>query len=188
MEPQPPVLKRSVVFVGMMGCGKTSVGRAIGKRFRVPFIDTDRWIEQTESMSIVQIFDRFGEDYFRVRERHAIETAIDGPAKSIAIGGGAYIDPENRNFIDRSAVSVWIQADIEVLWQRVRQKASRPLLQTADPYATLQRMAAERTPAYRNARVHVESVNRLPVLGTVERVVTALLEAPPDIGLFETGD
>ena len=178
-------LKRPIVFVGMMGCGKTTVGRAVAKRLKVPFFDTDSEIVRIEGMPITELFERFGESHFRARESSVLADCLCGRPRSIAVGGGSYLREENRALIDSRAVSIWLKADIDVLWQRVRHKSTRPLLQTADPRSTLARLVTERSAAYQRALIHIESENRIPLDGMIERTVSALLNAPDHYDIFE---
>ncbi len=178
-------LKKPIVFVGMMGCGKTTVGRAVAKRLKVPFFDTDSEIVRIEGVPITELFETFGEAYFREKESSVLAGCLCGRPRSIAVGGGAYLRDNNRELIDSRAVSIWLKAEVDVLWHRVRHKSTRPLLRTSDPYSTLAQLVAERSPAYRRAMIHIESENRIPLDGMIERTVTTLLEAPEHYGIFE---
>ena len=148
---------RSIVFVGMMGAGKTTIGRRVAARLDIPFADVDVEIEKAAAKTIPEIFAEHGEAYFRDGERRVIARLLgDGP-QVLATGGGAFMNAETRRAIAARAVSVWIAADPDVLWARVRSKATRPLLQTADPEGTLRRLVAERYPVYAEADVTVNS-------------------------------
>ncbi len=149
--------RRSVVLVGMMGAGKTTIGRRVATRLDVPFADVDVEIEKAAAQTIPEIFAEHGEAYFRDGERRVIGRLLgDGP-QVLATGGGAFMNAETRRAIAERAVSVWIAADADVLWARVRTKATRPLLQTPDPEGTLRRLVAERYPVYALADLTVNS-------------------------------
>ena len=148
---------RSIVFVGMMGAGKTTIGRRVAARLDLPFADVDVEIEKAAAKTIPEIFAEHGETYFRDGERRVIARMLgDGP-QVLATGGGAFMNPETRRAIAERAVSVWIAADPDVLWARVRAKANRPLLHTPDPEGTLRRLVAERYPVYALADLTVRS-------------------------------
>lgn len=149
--------ERSVVLVGMMGAGKTVMGRRLAAQLSLDFVDSDGEIETAAGMTIADIFARHGESYFRERENRVIERLIrDGP-RVVATGGGAFIHPGTRATFKDRAVSVWIKAEFDVLMRRVRKRSNRPLLRTPDPEGTLQRLMAERYPIYAEADVTVIS-------------------------------
>lgn len=150
-------IDRPVVLVGMMGVGKTSVGRRLAALLQVPFVDADEEIENAAQMAIAEIFERFGETYFRDGERRVIARLIDGERKVIATGGGAFVNPETRTLILDRAIAVWLDSDVETLLDRVSRKDSRPLLRQGDPREILTRLKAEREPAYAEAPIHVQS-------------------------------
>lgn len=181
---------RSIVFVGMMGAGKTTIGRRVAARLDLPFADVDVEIEKAAAQTIPEIFAEHGEAYFRDGERRVISRLLgDGP-QVLATGGGAFMNAETRAAIARSAVSVWIAADPDVLWARVRTKATRPLLQTADPEGTLRRLVAERYPVYAAADL---TVNSRDVTKDVmaEEILAALdrhFAAAPPAATAEPGD
>ncbi len=149
--------RRSIVLVGMMGAGKTSVGRRLGARLNLPFVDADHEIEAGAQMTIPEIFERFGEAYFRDGERKVIARLLQEGQKILATGGGAFMNETTRQRIAEAGVSVWLKPDFEVLMRRVRKRSNRPLLQTADPEATVRRLLEERAPIYRLADVTIES-------------------------------
>ena len=149
--------RRSIVLVGMMGAGKTSVGRRLGARLNLPFVDADAEIEAGAQMTIPEIFERFGEAYFRDGERKVIARLLQEGQKILATGGGAFMNETTRQRIAEAGVSVWLKPDFEVLMRRVRKRSNRPLLQTADPEATVRRLLEERAPIYRLADVTIES-------------------------------
>jgi shikimate kinase / 3-dehydroquinate synthase len=148
---------RSIVLVGMMGAGKTSVGRRLGARLNLPFVDADHEIEAGAQMTIPEIFERFGEAYFRDGERKVIARLLLEGQKVLATGGGAFLNETTRQRIAATGVSIWLKPDFEVLMRRVRKRTNRPLLQTADPEATVRRLLEERTPIYRLADLTIES-------------------------------
>ena len=148
---------RSVVMVGMMGAGKSAIGRRLAARLGLPFVDADSEIEQAANATISEIFERHGEAYFRDGERRVIRRLLDGTPKVLATGGGAFINPETRQAIGEAGVSIWLQADRDLILSRVRRKANRPLLQTDDPGAVIDRLIAERSPVYAEADIHIQS-------------------------------
>ena len=164
-------LDRPVVLVGMMGVGKTSVGRKLATLLNLPFVDADEEIERAAQMSIAEIFEQFGEAYFRDGERRVIARLVDGERKIIATGGGAFVNPDTRTLILERAIAVWLDCDLEVLIERVSRKDSRPLLRQGDPREILTRLKAERKSAYSEAPIHVTSAG-----GPHQRTVTRLLK------------
>ena len=149
--------RRSVVLVGMMGAGKSSVGRKLGGRLGLPFIDADTKIEEAAGMSIPDIFETRGEAEFRAGEARVIARLLDGGPQVLATGGGAYMNPETRALIRDKGVSVWLKADFDVLMKRIKRRTDRPMLKTADPAATLKHLMEVRYPVYAEADVTVES-------------------------------
>ncbi|WP_309622736.1 shikimate kinase [Novosphingobium sp.] len=166
-------IDRPLVLVGMMGVGKTSVGRRLANALHLPFIDADEEIERAAQMSIAEIFAQFGESYFRDGERRVIARLIQGPCRVIATGGGAFINPETRALILKQAIAVWLDSDVEVLVERVGRKNSRPLLQGGNPREILTRLKAERQSAYAEAPIHVTSGN-VPHHRTVEVILKGI--------------
>ncbi|HEV7283941.1 MAG TPA: shikimate kinase [Kaistia sp.] len=148
---------RAIVLVGLMGAGKTSVGKRIAAKLHLPFIDADAEIEKAADATIPEIFAQHGEAYFRDGERRVIRRLLDGNPKVLATGGGAFMNEETRGAILEGAVSIWLRAELDVLMARVRKRANRPLLQTADPEATMRRLMTERDPIYSLANVHILS-------------------------------
>ena len=170
-------LDRPVVLVGLMGVGKSSIGRKLSGLLQMPFVDADDEIERAAQMSISEIFEQFGEAYFRDGERRVISRLIDGPGtrKVIATGGGAFVNPETRALILDKAIAVWLDTDIEVLVDRVGRKDTRPLLRGGDPREILTRLKAEREPAYAEAPIRVLSSSG-PQSRTVARVLKGIAE------------
>jgi len=148
-----------IYLVGFMGAGKSTVGRELSLKLHWPFLDLDSEIEKSEKRSVRDIFARFGEPHFRQLEREHLRRVSEIPRAIIALGGGAYVDPENRNIVDNTGVSVWLDTTFGRIKRRVRPDGSRPLL--ADPEKARQ-LYAERLPSYRLARIHVLTDNRLP--------------------------
>src|ERR1700753_2486824 len=150
-------LKRTVALVGMMGAGKSSLGRRLAARLGVEFRDADTEIENAAGCSINEIFSRFGEPAFRDGERKVIARLLEEPPLVLATGGGAFADATTRARLKEGAVTVWIKVPVEVLFHRVKRRDNRPLLRTEDPRGTLERLLVERTPDYAQADVIIES-------------------------------
>jgi shikimate kinase len=148
---------RSVVLVGMMGAGKSTIGRRLSARLRLPFLDADIEIETAAGMSIPDIFETHGEPHFRDGEARVIARLLDNGPSIIATGGGAFVREQTRSRIRDKAVSIWLKADAEIVLRRVRRRADRPLLQTADPAATIERLIREREPFYQQADLTIWS-------------------------------
>jgi shikimate kinase len=168
-----PGLDRMIVLVGMMGAGKTTVGRRLAARLGLTFVDADREIEEAASCSIEDIFARHGEEAFRDGERRVIARLLDGPAGVLATGGGAYMSQETRDLIAEKGVAVWLRADLEVLLERVMRRHHRPLLNNGDPEGTLRRLIDERYPVYAKADITVQS-GRGPHETVVDKIVAGL--------------
>ncbi len=167
---------KPVTLVGLMGVGKTSVGKRLAARLGLPFMDADAEIEIACGMTIPEIFERFGEAHFRDGERRVIARLVDGAPKVVATGGGAFIESETRALILERSVAVWLDADIETLVERVSKRDSRPLLIGRDPGEVLRALAATRNPVYAVAPIRVMS-GAGPHAEVVEAIVTALAEA-----------
>jgi shikimate kinase len=148
---------RSIVLVGMMGAGKSTIGRRLSARLRLPFLDADIEIEAAAGMSIPDIFETHGEPHFRDGEARVIARLLDGGPVVLATGGGAFMREETRSRIGSKAVSIWLKADADIIMRRVRRRADRPLLQTVDPAATVERLIGEREPVYQHADVTIWS-------------------------------
>jgi shikimate kinase len=168
-------LDKTVVLVGMMGAGKTSVGRRLASALQVPFRDADVEIETAAGCTINEIFERYGEPEFRSGERKVIARLLAEPPHVLAAGGGAFIDEQTRQGIKERAVSIWLRAPLDLLTQRVLRKDTRPLLRNADSRATLERLLREREPIYAEADIVVES-DEGPHDVVVKRIVAALEE------------
>jgi shikimate kinase len=164
---------RSVVLVGMMGAGKSTIGRRLSARLRLPFLDADTEIETAAGMSIADIFETHGEPHFRDGEARVIARLLDGGPAVIATGGGAFMREETRSRIGGKAVSIWLKADADIILRRVKRRADRPLLQTADPAATIGRLIREREPVYQHADITIWSRD-VPHEKIVDECVDAL--------------
>ena len=173
-RPGNPV-DQSIVLVGMMGVGKSSIGRKLANRLSLQFADADDEIETAAGMSISEIFDRFGEAYFRDGERRVIARLIDGSPKVIATGGGAFINPETRALILQKTHSVWLDADISVLVERVGRRDHRPLLKGRDARQVLTELSVIRNPVYAEAKVHIRS-DTSPHERTVDNILKAFAQ------------
>jgi len=149
--------QRSIVLVGMMGAGKSSIGRRVAARLGIAFVDADVEIEEAAGMSIAEIFAAHGEPYFRAGEARVIARLLDHGPQVLATGGGAFMNEQTRANIRDKGVSVWLKAELDVLTRRLRRRNDRPLLKTADPVATLANLLAERDPIYGEADVMVMS-------------------------------
>lgn len=172
-------MQRWIVLVGAMGSGKSTVGRAVADRLRRPFVDADEEIERAASMPIRDIFARDGEAFFRAREAEVIARLLSDRPGVLATGGGAFLAPANREAIEGEGVSVWLDASVDTLWQRLRRnrgRDARPLLATEDPRATLEALVAERAPVYALARVRILAEPGHSVAQIADRVVEAVRE------------
>jgi len=161
-------------MVGMMGSGKTAVGTQLSRLLSVPFIDSDDAIIAAANRSIAEIFERDGEPFFRQKETQVLERLLEGPACVLSTGGGAFMSETNRAMIAAKAASVWLRADLDLLWQRVRHKTTRPLLRTANPRATLRTIHEARGPVYALADLAVDADADLSIDDMARRVLEAL--------------
>src|SRR5580692_5822498 len=172
---------RSIVLVGMMGAGKSSIGRRLAARLNIPFVDADTEIETAAQMTIADIFARQGEDYFRSGEARVIARLLDGGPQVLATGGGAVMNADTRAAIKAKGVSIWLTADVDVLMRRInKRRHERPMLQAEDPAARLRELLAEREPAYALSDLTVQS-REVPHEAIVTEIVMALsgfLDAP----------
>jgi shikimate kinase len=150
--------RRSIVLVGMMGVGKSSVGRRLGGRLSIPFVDADAEIEKAAGMTIAEIFARHGEPYFRSGEARVIARLLEAGPQVLATGGGAFMNADTRALIKAKGISIWLHAEFDVLLRRTgKRRSDRPLLQTDDPAETLRQLLAEREPTYALADLTVQS-------------------------------
>lgn len=148
---------RNIVLIGMMGAGKSSVGRRLAAVLDLPFVDADAEIEQAANLTIGEIFSTYGEDHFRQGERKVIARLLAGGPRIIAAGGGAFMNDETRAEIGRRAISLWLKAALPLLMERVQRKASRPLLSEADPKTVIKRLMSVREPVYATADITISS-------------------------------
>ena len=178
MSPSPschhPFVQRPIVLIGLMGVGKSTIGRRLAQRLHLPFVDSDQEIEEAAGLSIAEIFEKFGEAEFRDGERRVIARLIDGTPKVIATGGGAFMNEETRQLILDKATAIWLDADVNVLVERVARRAgSRPLLNGSDPREKLAALAKMRNPVYALAPIHIRS-RPLPHDAAVDAILKAL--------------
>lgn len=171
-------VKKTIVMVGMMGAGKTAVGRALANRLGVPFLDSDAEIVDAANMSIAEIFERDGEAFFRAKESQVIDRLLDSERCVLSTGGGAFLAEGNREMISDKGVSVWLNADLDLLWNRVKHKDTRPLLRTENPRATLEAIYDARVPLYAKADLRVDADRDVTIEAMAGRVIDALLTRP----------
>jgi len=170
----PLLGSRSIVLIGMMGVGKSSIGRRLGARLGIPFVDADAEIEKAAGMSVADIFSRHGEADFRSGEARVIARLLEGGPQVLATGGGAVMNADTRAAIKTKGVSIWLNAELEVLMRRIsKRKHERPMLQTADPAATLRDLLASRAPVYAQSDLTVQS-REVPHDAIVSEIVTLL--------------
>jgi shikimate kinase len=171
--PRSPAVPKTIALVGLMGAGKSSIGRRLAQRLKVPFVDADTEIEAAAGATIEEIFERHGEAAFREGERRVIARLLEGPIQVLATGGGAFMDPVTRALVRERAISVWIRAELDLLLSRVNRRNNRPLLKGGDPRVVLERLIAERHPIYAESDIIVDSIDGPPD-ATLERVSAAL--------------
>jgi shikimate kinase len=150
-------LDRPVVLVGLMGVGKSTVGRRLAKRLGLPFIDSDAAIEDTVGYPAGELFERYGEQDYRDGERRLVARLIDGEVRVIATGGGVFVEPSTRALLNEKAITVWLDAPVDILAERTARRDTRPLLKNGDPKQTLERLAEIERQAYAEAHIHVKS-------------------------------
>jgi shikimate kinase len=173
---------RSIVLVGMMGAGKSSVGRRLAARLSLPFVDADNEIESAAGMTIPEIFELHGEPVFRSGEQRVITRLLETGPQVLATGGGAFMNAQTRAAIQEKGVSIWLKADFDVLMRRIRRRSDRPMLKTEDPAATLRQLIEQRYPVYAEADILIES-REVPHAAVVDEIVAALekhLELHPE--------
>jgi len=178
MADQSYKLKKTIVLVGMMGAGKSAVGRHLADYLRVAFLDSDDEIVKAANRPIAEIFARDGEPFFRNRESEVISRLLEGRPGVLSTGGGAFLAPRNREMISGRGISVWLDGDLELLWARVRHKDTRPLLRTADPKATLSEIYDQRVPQYALADLAVKADPAYSIAQMSGQVIEALLTRP----------
>jgi shikimate kinase len=172
MQSHSPWTGRPIVLVGLMGVGKSTVGRRLALRLAVPFADADHEIESAAGMTITEIFEHYGEPYFRDGERRVIARLMDGTPKVIATGGGAFVNEETRGLILSQSTAIWLNAHPDVLAERVKRRDTRPLLRGRDPRRVLADLAEQRDPLYAQAHIHISSQR-----GPHETTVAAIMKA-----------
>lgn len=172
MEKLSERLDRPIVLVGLMGAGKSTVGRRLARRLGLPFVDSDDAIEDAAGYSAAEIFERFGEADFRDGERRLVARLIDGSVRVIATGGGAFVDPRTRKLLNERAITIWLDAPIDVLAERTGRRDTRPLLRNTDRKGTLELLAENRGAAYAEAHIRVTTGH-----GAHKDVVESILEA-----------
>ena len=165
-------LDRPVVLVGLMGVGKSTVGRRLAKRLGLPFVDSDAEIEGAAGYPAAEVFERYGERDFRDGERRLVARLVEGEIRVIATGGGAYVDPSTRQLLNERAITVWLDAPVEILAERTSRRDTRAQLRHGDPKAVLEKLSEERRPSYAEAHIHVRSGE-----GAHKDVVDAIVQA-----------
>src|SRR5690348_2970400 len=165
-------LDRPIVLGGLMGVGKSTVGRRLARRLGLPFVDSDAAIEDAAGLSPAEVFERYGEHDFRDGERRLVARLVEGSVRVIATGGGAFVDPRTRELLNSRAITVWLDAPVDVLAERTARRDTRAQLRNGDPKATLERLAKERRGSYEQAHIHVKSGD-----GAHRDVVDAILGA-----------
>lgn len=178
-EDRPAYANRTIALVGLMGAGKSTVGRRLADVLGRTFCDSDSEIEKAAGLSIADIFTMHGEPEFRRGEKRVLERLLANPPHILATGGGAYLDQGTRALMRERAVTVWLNADLETLWERVNKRNHRPLLQNPDARDVLTRLLKERTPIYSKADLVIDSVDG-PHSATVNKIITALKSWTPE--------
>lgn len=171
--PPPFAVPRTVALVGLMGAGKSAIGKRLAQRLGLPFIDADEEIERAAGCTVAEFFERFGEAEFRAGERRVITRLLEGPPHVLSTGGGAYMDPETRAIMRNRALTVWLRADLDVLYDRVKRRGHRPLLRQGEPREILGRLMEQRYPVYAEADLVVDSTAQ-PAERTTEEVIEAV--------------
>lgn len=165
-------LDRPVVLVGLMGVGKSTVGRRLARRLGLPFVDSDAEIEDAAGLSAAEVYERYGESDFRDGERRLVARLIEGDVRVIATGGGAFVDSRTRELLNQRAITVWLDAPVDILTERTSRRDTRAQLRNGDPKGTLERLANERRGSYEEAHIHVKSGD-----GAHKEVVDSIVDA-----------
>ena len=174
--PNPPARpEKSIVLVGLMGAGKSTVGRRLARRLGLPFADADAEIEAAADLSVAEIFARFGEAHFRDGERRVIARLVEGPRRVIATGGGAFMDPGTRALILERCTAIWLDGEVDILAERVSRRGGRPLLEGKDAGSLLRGLAETRNPVYAEAHLAIRTGTQAHEK-IVDRIVAALTE------------
>jgi shikimate kinase len=163
-----------VVLVGLMGVGKSTVGRRLARRLGLDFVDSDAAIEDATGLGCDEVYEKFGESDFRDGERRLVARLVEGHVRVISTGGGAYVDEQTRALLNQRAITVWLDAPVDILAERTSRRDTRPLLRNEDPRGTLERLSKEREPWYAEAHIHVKSGNGAH--GDVVDAIVAALE------------
>jgi shikimate kinase len=174
MQKLTELLDRPIVLVGLMGAGKSTVGRRLARRLGLPFVDSDIAIEEASGSPTAELFERYGENDFRDGERRLVARLVEGDVRVIATGGGAFNDPRTREILNQRAITVWLDAPVDVLAERTSRRNNRPLLHKGNPEQILSRLADERRGFYEEAQIHVRSTGAGAHHDVVEAIVTAL--------------
>lgn len=174
MQKLKDLLDRPIVLVGLMGAGKSTVGRRLARRLGLPFIDSDVAIEEASGSNTAELFERYGEHDFRDGERRLVARLVEGDVRVIATGGGAFNDPRTREILNQRAITVWLDSPVDVLAERTSRRNNRPLLKKGDPAEILSRLADERRAFYAEAKIHVQSNGGGAHSDVVEAIVAAL--------------
>ncbi|HVK91624.1 MAG TPA: shikimate kinase [Mycoplana sp.] len=169
---------RNLVLIGLMGAGKSAIGRLVAQALSVPFIDSDHEIERVSRMSVSDLFARYGEDEFRALEARVMKRLLRSGPRVVSTGGGAYINERTRRHIKRGGLTVWLKADLDVLWERVNKRDTRPLLKTENPMQTLENLMNARYPIYAEAdlTVHSRDVRKEEVVEDVLAAIASTIE------------
>ncbi|WP_127110463.1 shikimate kinase [Pararhodobacter zhoushanensis] len=181
-----PRLHKTVMMVGMMGAGKSAVGKELAHVLGVPFVDSDAEIERAANATIAEIFSRDGEAFFRDKEARVIARLIEGEPCVLSVGGGAFLRADTREKVSELGVSVWLKADLDTLWSRVKRKDTRPLLRTPNPRQTLADLMSAREPSYAQADLIVATTADYAIETTALKVVEALAERPDVLEKLES--
>lgn len=171
-------LDRPIVLVGLMGAGKSTVGRRLARRLRLPFVDTDAEIEDVTGHPWGELFERFGEADYRDGERRLVARVVDGEVRVISTGGGVFVDPGTRELLNQKAITVWLDAPVDVLADRTARRDTRPLLRNGDAKRTLEQLSRQETPCYAEAHIHIKSGGggHKDVVEAIIREITAHLD------------
>jgi len=174
-------LTKTVVMIGMMGAGKTAVGTALARNLGVRFVDSDHELEEAANASIAEIFEKFGEPFFRKKESQVLKRLLDAEPCVLSTGGGAFLRQQNREMIAEKGLAVWLKAPDDLLWSRVKHKTTRPLLQVPNPQQELTRMLRAREPSYAQAGLTVEADPNFSVQDMADKVLMSLMSHPDGI-------
>ena len=174
-----PSIEQTIVLVGLMGAGKTTVGRRLARRLGLDFADSDFEIEKAAQMTVGDIFSTYGEDYFRAGERRVISRLMNGPPRVLATGGGAFINEETRALMKEKSITIWLDAALDVLIERTSRRDTRPLLQDGDPEGILKKLLEARGPIYAQADIKIQSSD-----GPHDAVVNSIIQTLENRGLI----